>query len=664
MRSVFRSDNLFFLAMQEAFISIFPYVILSSALLLITHFFTYLFPEVDIGFLVTISTFLRHFFPFLLMISIAHYLSNRYAVSNSLAISLSIAIILTLAILHSGNVVSALVFDHRSFLAVIVPISTVFLLRKYESNDLSLHEIHVKLSHTIQFIIPFFLIYIGSTLVYYMFITLIELRFIDLLWNTTPLLEMPLRAILSSMFWFVGIHGEHIITSIVGEGYMQRSFISGMTLKQFYDLFVIIGGSGAALSIVLAVLLVKTEKKSIKYIAKVALPFTIFNISEVVIYGLPIVFNKRLFIPFVLVPVANMVVAFTFLTLFGSNVEVSNNVIWMMPVFFDTYFTFNGNVWLMLLQLGLLVMDVAIYMPFIKKYIDEYAPEPIVEKLRRKLDISLNFQVKKDISFYKAQSEVMDANRKLDRVIQMISQSELLVYYQPIVHRQGSEIYYEALLRIKERESGLKGPYFLEMFEKAGLVPMIDLWVAKNVAKMLDTLLEYHKEIPYISLNLYPDTLNDTIIMEKIMMHLKGKKIIFEILERGFLENRYAKKNLLKLSENGFKIALDDMGHGYSSFAMLYELPIHSVKIDRSLIHKLEDEKARKVLQSLITLCQTLGYKSVAEGVETHAQYLRLKSMGIDYIQGFYFAKAMPLSEAIYFTIEKQGERQERGMSL
>jgi EAL domain-containing protein (putative c-di-GMP-specific phosphodiesterase class I) len=100
--------------------------------------------------------------------------------------------------------------------------------------------------------------------------------------------------------------------------------------------------------------------------------------------------------------------------------------------------------------------------------------------------------------------------------------------------------------------------------------------------------------------------------------------------------------NTLKTA--GIRISLDDFGTGYSSLSMLKQLPLDEVKIDRSFIADFETDLAHSALvESVITMSHAFGYDVVAEGVETHAQYLKLKQMNCDMFQGFWFARPVPI---------------------
>ena len=117
---------------------------------------------------------------------------------------------------------------------------------------------------------------------------------------------------------------------------------------------------------------------------------------------------------------------------------------------------------------------------------------------------------------------------------------------------------------------------------------------------------------------------------------------------------------LVKLKQLGFKLSIDDFGTGYSSLSYLVSFPLDVLKIDRSFIQhmcSLDDKQA--IVDAIIQMAHRLQMKVVAEGVETRQQEQLLKSMGCDYIQGYYYSKPLPLEELIdfiqYWEVEHQG---------
>ena len=128
------------------------------------------------------------------------------------------------------------------------------------------------------------------------------------------------------------------------------------------------------------------------------------------------------------------------------------------------------------------------------------------------------------------------------------------------------------------------------------------------------------------------------------------KYIDFELTESATYENMEHMIGVLEeLRKRGFKISMDDFGTGYSSLSLLTQMPIDTLKIDKSFVDKVAAENERKediiVLRHIISLAKELGFVCLAEGAESKNQVDRLRDLGCEIIQGYYYSKPIPLSE-------------------
>ena len=121
--------------------------------------------------------------------------------------------------------------------------------------------------------------------------------------------------------------------------------------------------------------------------------------------------------------------------------------------------------------------------------------------------------------------------------------------------------------------------------------------------------------------------------------------IQFELTESAAMDRQQMSETLRELHVCGFTVLLDDYGTGYSSLQALEQLYFDVMKLDKSFVDEIGTLRGEAVLHSTIALAQALGMKTVAEGVETQAQYEFLRAAGCDEIQGFYFAQPMPADQ-------------------
>jgi EAL domain-containing protein (putative c-di-GMP-specific phosphodiesterase class I) len=177
--------------------------------------------------------------------------------------------------------------------------------------------------------------------------------------------------------------------------------------------------------------------------------------------------------------------------------------------------------------------------------------------------------------------------------------------------------------------------------EKSHYIQQIDL----NLLDKIDEIIT--KTNLDISFNLSSKSFKDEKIINK-MIKIANKhpqKLEIELIERSLIEDtEYSAKILSKLKKHNVLIAIDDFGTGYSSLSYLVQFPIDIIKIDLSFIQTMLTNRAFfEIVKATINLSKELNIKTVAEGVETKEQFLTLKVLGCNYIQGYYFYK--PMSE-------------------
>ena len=163
-------------------------------------------------------------------------------------------------------------------------------------------------------------------------------------------------------------------------------------------------------------------------------------------------------------------------------------------------------------------------------------------------------------------------------------------------------------------------------------------------------------DISMITVNLAMRQLKDRMTIRRLTEAMDtwgtpADRIGFEITERMLLSRDSAVKSTLKyLQKQGYPFLLDDFGTGYSNFSSVLEFPFSHIKLDKSLLHGEEDESCATI-KMLIELFHRNGKKVVVEGVETAEHAEAMKALGADFLQGFYFARPMPVDEYREFII-------------
>ncbi len=231
------------------------------------------------------------------------------------------------------------------------------------------------------------------------------------------------------------------------------------------------------------------------------------------------------------------------------------------------------------------------------------------------------------------------------------------LYYQPKIYLDTKEIIgAEALIRLKENGKIISPSRFLPAAEQNGDIVKIDKWVFKQIARDIKKIHEEARKTVPISFNVsalhfQQETLVEDLegLLEKTRNYLPFLEI--EITETSDMCNiDKAKMDIAYLRERGFRISVDDFGTGYGSLIYVYNFPIDTIKIDRLFVDKLAtSERSLSILKILMKLCNKLNIKTIAEGVEKIEQANKLRGLGCNIVQGFYYAKPMPLYDFIQF---------------
>lgn len=243
-----------------------------------------------------------------------------------------------------------------------------------------------------------------------------------------------------------------------------------------------------------------------------------------------------------------------------------------------------------------------------------------------------------------------------------LSNSELTLNYQPIINLENNDIHgFEVLVRWQSSQFGLIPPSdFIQVAEEAGTIVQIGTWVFETACRFLKGLCEkYNRDDFIMSINVSPVQLKRDDYLEHVkrileITQLNPKNIQIEITEGTLLEYTGNEENVLdKIHQMGIVLAIDDFGTGYASMNYLKSYPFSCLKVDKSFIDEIyNNEKDYTITDTIIDLVHNLGISTIAEGVETVAQYNFLRKMKCDYVQGFLVSK--PLDEAAtYEFIEK-----------
>jgi sensor c-di-GMP phosphodiesterase-like protein len=236
-----------------------------------------------------------------------------------------------------------------------------------------------------------------------------------------------------------------------------------------------------------------------------------------------------------------------------------------------------------------------------------------------------------------------------------IRREQLDVHYQPIVRLADGEcVGVEALVRWKMDGKNVPPDVFVPIAEEAGLIqPLTDLVLQKVLSELGPLLRE--RPAFHVSINLAAVDLQTGRFLQVLTGRLAGtgiwaRQIHIEATERSFLDADATRQTIAAFRSAGHPVYIDDFGTGYSSLAYLQNSKVDVLKIDKSFIDTIEQEAASSIVAPhIIAMSHALGLEMVAEGVEHAEQADYLKQRGVQYGQGWLFAKAMPAGALIEF---------------
>jgi diguanylate cyclase (GGDEF)-like protein len=243
-----------------------------------------------------------------------------------------------------------------------------------------------------------------------------------------------------------------------------------------------------------------------------------------------------------------------------------------------------------------------------------------------------------------------------------VEEQEFQLYYQPIIDLSTGQVSsFEALIRWMHPHIGTIYPAeFIPCVEETGLIVPIGLQVLKQACQQIQAWQRQGLDTPHVSVNLSVRQFAHPLLLDELDLVLQETGVSprclqLEITESAIMDNAQAAIAIAEqLRFRQIHLSIDDFGTGYSSLSYLNHFPVNSLKIDRSFIRAIgSDRKSTEIIQAILTLGHALNMTVVAEGIETAEQHARLRNLGCDYGQGFFFAKPLPVNQATDLLLSK-----------
>lgn len=463
----------------------------------------------------------------------------------------------------------------------------------------------------------------------------------------TPFAAAQLFNISTHAMWTLGIHGNNVLDQVAQQIFVIDAVSgSGQVLinKTLFDSFVYMGGSGATMGLMLAILFFG-KRRSYKSLLRFSLPLSLMNINEPVVFGMPIVLNPVFALPFVLVPVITLSTSVLAMSL-GWVPPVTTEVTWCMPIFFSGYIA-TGSVSGILLQAVNLALSMLIYAPFVKlsERLQKYRFDATYKELGKSI---VEDYGRGNRHLTERGDEVGAVARRLANDLQSaVANRELFLVYQPIVDAVENKLHsVEALLRWKHPEYGIISPLLaIGLAEEIGYINKIGLWVAEEAIKQRVLWTEQGLPSFHISVNVSSLQLEDPLFADQMTAlldkyRLPQGELQVEVTETlALADTDITKSNFAKLFEKGVTIAMDDFGVGHSSLLYLRTRPITCLKIDGALSKDVLNNSANlEILSTIRELSTLFAMDMIVEFVETREQLEAIVSVGARLIQGYFYS--------------------------
>ena len=455
-----------------------------------------------------------------------------------------------------------------------------------------------------------------------------------------------LYVFLLQLSWFLGMHGGNLFEPVHLAVFVPYNKDPDVILsKVFIDSYVLIGGCGTTVCLIIALFLFSKTRAN-RNMAWGALPFAVFNINEFIIFGLPVILNPIMLVPFILAPMSAMIIAYTATAAGILPISVTEGVHWTTPALFSGYM--SGGVAGVVVQVVIIAAGTAIYAPFVRmsERLRDQLEAPMIQRAF-KLVISLeNHRAAKLLT--RADDIGVLCKTMLSQLREDLENENIPVFFQPQVDCDGKMTGCEALLRWTYRGNYVPPPLAVAIAEQGMIFDALTDYIYRvsliAMVRTRDTLKRKFK----MSVNISPEQLTNTKFIIRLI-NIAGDYAVedgvcLEVTENGTLtHNENLLENAMLLRDSNVSVAIDDFSMGSTSLKYLKSGLFKFVKLDGSIVKEVvSNTRSREIARSIVKLGVELGFEVVAEYVETGELRDELAELGVKYMQGFYYSRAVP----------------------
>lgn len=615
----------------------------------------------------------------LLVLSVSYYYSETFFLEGrSLQVMGMLASLAAFAA-SFGGMSGSLRFEHLGPIGVFTAMICAILTTKlfFVLCDRLFHRLHfytigadINYKSAVAAILPFLFCVVIFSLFHSLLESILHVSSLnDLISNALVMLFRNTDSNLGSgllftfvlnLLWMLGIHGGNALEQVSQAIFVTESSGSGQIIsKSLMDNFAQIGGSGATICLLLALLLFSKSKNN-RGLARAAAPMSFFNINELLVFGLPVVLNPIMLIPFILVPLCSLLIAY-FATMIGMIPVITHTVTWTTPVLFSGYVA-TGSLWGAIVQLVIIVIGTAIYVPFVR----------LSERMQQNREASAigklieEFKTKQSgqrVDFLNQHDEVGTIAKQMVSSLRAdMAKGEVPVYYQPQMDLNNRLVGAEALLRWSYADEQIFPPLLVALAREDGFYDDLTFCILEQVCRDIRLFREQTLPELLVSVNISSDQLDDRGFVQRAIEIAEREGVTenlsFEVTEETSLllfGNISANMELLRVHH--IAVAIDDFSMGQTSLKYLQSNQFRYVKLDGELVRQVtKNSRSREIISSIIKLGNRLNFQVVAEYVENEEIRDILHDLGCQYFQGYLYSPAITPGAFIAYFLEHTGK--------
>lgn len=480
-------------------------------------------------------------------------------------------------------------------------------------------------------------------------------------WIDADWLLTPALVLVNQGLWFVSIHGGKVLDqhaqalfSVAGQPYDPA-----LAWRPMIDAFVHLGGSGATLGLLIALALVARDGVH-RRIAQLSWLPSLFNINELLMFGLPLVLNPRFLLPFMLAPLALALLAL--MAAHGGLVTlVPAQVPWTTPPLLSGWLLTGSWRGALLQALGL-VLSTLIYLPYVAR------AEAQRRASQREAFTAASAAIVCEAHTHQPSMRRDDQVGLIARGLFVdlslaIGTPAVVLAYQPQHDSRGRVAGVEALLRwTHPRHGPVRADVAVTLAEEGGLIQRLGAWVLDEACARKAQWNALGLERIGMALNVSPLQLADPLFAQQVADCLQRHRLAPQELEIEITESQAIPDDALvdatlqRLSAMGVRLAMDDFGMGYSSLLHMRRFSVQVIKIDGSLSRDvLANPTIADIVRSITALARARDARVVAEFVESTAQRDRLAALGCDLFQGYLYSPPLPAAQCLAHLLRHVG---------